>query len=103
MFCWIEALVEELDVSVEAGDLTAERRVGLAGRCGGQGGSFGLEPGPAEHSAQLGWGLLVGLDLESVQIGQSRRVPRDALDTFLARLRAEQSRSSVAIRRGVWR
>ena len=49
---------------VEAGDLTPESRVGLVGCCGRQGGSFGFEPGPAEHGSQLPWGLLVGFDLQ---------------------------------------
>jgi hypothetical protein len=48
---WIEALVEELYVPVEAGNLTPKGRVGLVGCCGRQGGSFGLEPGPAERGA----------------------------------------------------
>jgi hypothetical protein len=45
----IEALVEELNVPVEASDLTPKSGIGLAGCCGRQGGSFGFEPGPAEH------------------------------------------------------
>jgi hypothetical protein len=51
VFRWIEALVEELDVPVEAGHLTPERQIGLAGCCGRQDGSFGLEPGPAENGS----------------------------------------------------
>jgi len=54
----IETLVEELDVSVEAGHLTPESRVGLVGCCGSQGGSFRLEPGPADNGSQLPWCLL---------------------------------------------
>jgi hypothetical protein len=42
-----EALVEELDVAVEAVHVTAKGRVGLVRCCGRQGGSFGLEPSTA--------------------------------------------------------
>ena len=37
--------------------------------------------------------------LESVQIGHSRRVSKDAVGSFLAGLRAEQSRSSAGVHR----
>jgi hypothetical protein len=57
VFRWIEAPVEKLHVSVEAGHLTAESRIGLVGRFGHQSGSFGLEPGPAENCSQLPRGL----------------------------------------------
>jgi hypothetical protein len=59
-----EALVEELDVAVEAGHLTAKGRIGLVRRCGPQGGSFGLEPGAAEHGSQHPWRPFVGLYLD---------------------------------------
>ena len=66
-----------------------------------------LKPAEAAHMLGIGrtklFELLASGALESVQIGQSRRVPRDALDAFLARLRAEQSRSSLAIPRGMLR
>jgi hypothetical protein len=64
VFRWIEALVEKLNMSVETGDLASNGRVGLLGCCCHQGGSFGLEPGPAEHGSQLRWALLVGFYLE---------------------------------------
>ena len=51
VFRWVEALVEELYVSVEAGHLTPQNRVGMVGCCRRQGGSFGLEPGPAENGS----------------------------------------------------
>ena len=57
VFRWIEALAAKLYVSVEAGHLAPESRVGMVGCCGRQGGSFGFEPGPAEHGSQLRWGL----------------------------------------------
>jgi DNA-binding transcriptional MerR regulator len=63
VFRWVEALVEELYVPVEAGYLTPSSRVGLVGCCGHQSGSFGFETGPAEHGSQLPGGLLVGFDL----------------------------------------
>src|SRR5579875_4161850 len=63
---WFEALVEELDVPVEVGHLPTKVGVRLV-VCGGcQGGSFGFEPGPAEHRSQLCGGLLVGFDLEGM-------------------------------------
>jgi hypothetical protein len=63
VFRWVEALVEKLNMSVEAGDLASNGRVGPRGYCSGQGRSFGFEPGPAEHGSQLRGGLLVGFDL----------------------------------------
>jgi hypothetical protein len=62
----LQALVEELDVSVEAGYLPSEVPVVPIRYCGCQGGSFGLEAGPAEHSSQLPRGLLVGFDLQRI-------------------------------------
>jgi hypothetical protein len=53
-------------MSVETGDLAPNGRVGLVGCCCPQGGSFGLEPGPAEHGSQLRWALLVGFYLEGM-------------------------------------
>jgi excisionase family DNA binding protein len=61
---------------------------------------------PTEAAQVLGIGrtklfeLLASGALESVQIGHSRRVPRDAIVSFLARLRAEQNRANVGLRRG---
>ncbi|MEX1264787.1 MAG: excisionase family DNA-binding protein [Actinomycetota bacterium] len=37
--------------------------------------------------------LIASRDLESVKIGRSRRIPVDALDQFVARLRDEAARS----------
>jgi excisionase family DNA binding protein len=63
-----------------------------------------LKPTEAAHVLGIGrtklFGLLASGALESVQIGHSRRVPRDAVDSFLAQLRAEQCRSNVGLRRG---
>jgi excisionase family DNA binding protein len=63
-----------------------------------------LKPVEAAHVLGIGrtklFELLASGELESVQIGHSRRVPRDALDDYLAHLRAEQSHSNVAFRRG---
>ena len=53
-------------MSVEAGHLAPEGRVGMVGCCGRDGCSFGLEPRPAEHGSQLPWGLLVACYLEWV-------------------------------------
>ena len=66
VFRWIETLIEKLDVTVESGHLTPDSRVRLVGCCGRQGGSFGLEPGPAEHGSQLSRGLRVGFYLEGM-------------------------------------
>jgi hypothetical protein len=66
VFGWVEALVEELYVSVEAGHLTPQSRVGLVGCSAGQGGPLGLEPGPAEHGSQPPRTLLVGFYLEGM-------------------------------------
>jgi excisionase family DNA binding protein len=53
-----------------------------------------LKPTEAAHVLGIGrtklFELLASGDLESVQIGHSRRVPCDAVDAFLARLRAER-------------
>jgi excisionase family DNA binding protein len=54
---------------------------------------------PAEAAEVLGIGrtklfeLLASGALESVRIGHCRRVPLDAVEAFLARLRNEQDRS----------
>jgi hypothetical protein len=64
VFRWIEAPVEQLNVTVVAGYLASNGRVRLVGCCGHEGGSFGFEPGPAEHGSQLRWGLLVGFYLK---------------------------------------
>lgn len=50
---------------------------------------------PTEAASVLGIGrtklfeLLASGDLESVRIGNCRRVPRDAVEAFLVRLRSE--------------
>jgi len=63
-----------------------------------------LKPAEAAHVLGIGrtklFELLASGALESVQIGHSRRVPTDAVDSFLAQLRAEQSRPNVGLRRG---
>ena len=62
-----------------------------------------LKPTEAAHVLGIGrtklFELMASGVLKSVQIGHSRRVPRDAVDSFLAQLRAQQSRSSVELRR----
>jgi excisionase family DNA binding protein len=63
-----------------------------------------LTPAEAAHALGIGrtklFELMASGELESVQIGHSRRVPRDALNAFLDQLRAGQSHSNVAFGRG---
>jgi excisionase family DNA binding protein len=40
------------------------------------------------------WGLVSSGVLESVKIGRSRRVPVEALETYVAKLRADESAES---------
>lgn len=52
---------------------------------------------PAEAGEKLGVGrstvyeLIASGELESVKVGRCRRIPADALEAFVARIRAEQS------------
>jgi excisionase family DNA binding protein len=61
-----------------------------------------LKPREAAHVLGIGrtklFELLASGALESVQIGNCRRVPRDAVDAFLAQLRADHAR--LGLRRG---
>jgi excisionase family DNA binding protein len=63
-----------------------------------------LKPSEAAHVLGIGrtklFELLASGALESVQIGHCRRVPRDAVDEFLTRLRAEQPRAGIDLVRG---
>lgn len=63
-----------------------------------------LTPREAAHVLGIGrtklFELLASGALDSVQIGNCRRVPRDAVEDFLARLRTERSIVGVGVRRG---
>lgn len=57
---------------------------------------------PEVAAARLGLGrskffeLMAGGQIETVQIGRSRRVPAQALEDYVARLRAGQSHAGAA-------
>lgn len=59
-----------------------------------------LTPEQAAHRLNLGrtvvYSLIASGDLESVKVGRLRRVPVDATDAYVLRLRDQQARTTVS-------